>query len=81
MLHAMIRSEVNTLHFSSEVNRQNLQTLKQYIRETAREEGPVHLSIQLDHSDEEQPFRQQTRRWLEARAIHGGGFEAVVAAA
>ena len=39
MLHAVIRSGRDAMHFFAEVNGYNLQTLQQHVRQTSREDG------------------------------------------
>jgi hypothetical protein len=63
MLHAHIRTPRDAFHFIAEVNPYNLQTLRQHVRQSLREDGPLRLSVALDPAD--QPaFARYTARWL-----------------
>jgi len=79
MLHAVIRSEMNTVHFFSEVSRSNLEALREYVHDTAEAEGRVWLRMEVDE-EEEQEFRQQTQSWLQAWPVAKGEFEGVIPA-
>jgi hypothetical protein len=63
MMHATVRSQRGALHFIGEVNPYNLEVLRQYLRDTSREEGGVSLRIAVD-ADDQQAFAEQARRWL-----------------
>jgi len=74
MLHAVIRSENDTFHFFGEVSGYNLQTLRDHVRETTRDVGPVHLRVEIDH-DDQKVFRRYTGKWLPHLADAGATVE------
>ncbi len=70
MLHAVIRSDRDALHFFGEVSGYNLQTLRQYVRESRRDSGALHVRVEIEPGD--QPvFAKQTARWLSALVNRG----------
>lgn len=77
MLRAVIRSDQDALHFFAEVNGYNLQTLRQHVRQTARERGRVHLCVEIDPHDQA-TFAQYARRWLPALSKAGSAVEVTV---
>lgn len=63
MLHARIRTPHDAFHFIAEVNPYNLQTLRQHMRQSLREDGQLRISVAIDPAD--QPaFARYTARWL-----------------
>jgi len=63
MLHAEIRNGRDALHFFCEATAYNLQTLRQHVHDTAREEGHLQLRVQVDPADQE-TFDYYTQKWL-----------------
>lgn len=63
MLHARIRTLHDAFHFIAEVNPYNLQTLRQHVRQSLREDGPLRISVAIDPADEA-AFARYTARWL-----------------
>jgi hypothetical protein len=63
MLHARIRTPHDAFHFIAEVNPYNLQTLRQHVRQSLREDGPLRISVAIDPADEA-VFARYTARWL-----------------
>ena len=70
MLHAVIRSSRDAIHFFAEVNGYNLQTLQQHVRQSSRNDGPVHLRVEVDPHDRA-AFMRYTARWLRALSRRG----------
>lgn len=63
MLHARIGTQHDALHFIAEVNPYNLQTLRQHVRQSLRDDAQLKLSLAIDLAD--QPaFARYTARWL-----------------
>jgi len=77
MLHAVIRSSRDAMHFFAEVNGYNLQTLRQHVRQTNREDGPVHLRVEIDPHDQA-AFVHYSTRWLRALSQRGAAVEVEV---
>ena len=77
MLHAVIRSGRDAMHFFAEVNGYNLETLQQHVRQTSREDGPVHLRVEVDSHDQAAFVRYATR-WLRALSRRGAAVEVEV---
>ncbi len=77
MLHAVIRSGRDALHFIAEVNGYNLQTLRQHVRQTSREDGPVHLRVEID-ADDQAAFVHYANRWLRGLSQRGTAVEVEV---
>lgn len=78
MFHAHIRTAHDAFHLIAEVNSYNLQTLRQHMRQTIREDGQVKISVQIDSSD--QPaFARHTANWLPKLIEAGTQVEVVVA--
>ena len=63
MFHAHIRTAHDAFHFIAEVNSYNLQTLRQHVRQSIREEGALSISVQIDSSDQ-RAFARHTAAWL-----------------
>lgn len=64
MLHAVIRSgRDDAFHFFGEVSGYNLQTLRDHVRQTVREDGLVHLRVEIDPADRP-TFDRCTEKWL-----------------
>jgi hypothetical protein len=78
MLHAHIRTPHDAFHFIAEVNPYNLQTLRQHLRQSLREEGPLHVSLQIDPTDQS-AFARYTARWLPQIIAAGNAVEVNVA--
>ena len=51
MLHAVIRSGREALHFFGEVNPYNLQTLRDHVRQSAREDRTIQIRVEVDPKD------------------------------
>jgi hypothetical protein len=79
MLHAEIRSGRDAFHFIGEVSGYNLQTLREHVRQTAREDGAVHLRVNID-PDDQLAFRRYTGKWLPRLAAAGTTVEVNVTA-
>ncbi len=77
MLHAVIRSGNDAFHFFGEVSGYNLQTLREHVRESARDDGPVHLRVEIDSNDQK-TFRRYTGKWLPHLANAGATVEVEV---
>lgn len=77
MLHAVIRSGRDALHFFGEVSPYNLQTLRDHVRQTARESDAMHLRFEIARSDR-QTFAHYTERWLPALRQSGATVEVAV---
>jgi hypothetical protein len=65
MLHARIRTTHDAFHFIAEVNAYNLQTLRQHVRQSLREDGQLTISMRIDPSDQ-RAFERYTAPWLPA---------------
>jgi hypothetical protein len=63
MLHAVIRSDRDALHFFGEVSGYNLQTLRQYVRQSVRDGGPLQVRLEIE-TDDQTDFVKHTQRWL-----------------
>jgi hypothetical protein len=74
MLHAVIRSDRDALHFFGEVSGYNIQTLRQYVRESARDGGALQLRLEIE-ADDQSDFAKHTQRWLPALADAGAVVE------
>jgi hypothetical protein len=70
MIHAVIRSGHDAFHFFGEVSPYNIQTLRQHVRETAKESGQVHLRVEIDPEDHKE-FARCTGKWLPHMAGSG----------
>ena len=77
MLQAVIRSSRDAMHFFAEVNGYNLQILRQHVRQTSREDGPVHLRVEIDPHDQA-AFVHYTTRLLRALSQRGTAVEVEV---
>ena len=77
MLHAVIRSGRDAMHFFAEVNGYNLQTLQQHVRQSSREGGRVHLRVEVDPHDQA-AFARHSARWLRALSRRGTAVEVEV---
>lgn len=63
MLHARISTQYDSFHFIAEVNPYNLQTLRQHVRQSLRDDAQLKVSVAIDVAD--QPaFARYTARWL-----------------
>jgi hypothetical protein len=70
MLHAVVRSERSALHFLGEVSGYNLQTLRQYVRQSRQDGDTLHVRVEIERHD--QPaFIEHTERWWPALAKSG----------
>jgi hypothetical protein len=78
MLHARIRTPHDAFHFIAEVTPYNLQTLRQHVRQSLREDGQLTISMRIDPSDEI-PFALATSNWLPALIAAGARVELDVA--
>lgn len=76
MLYAVIRSGRDAFHFFGEVSGYNLQTLRQHVRQTLKEDADVHLRVELG-ADDHEPFTRHTRRWLPNLADAGVSIEVI----
>ncbi len=77
MLHAVIRSNRDALHFFGEVSGYNLQTLRQYVRQSTRDVGPLQIRLEIEPHD--QPaFAKHTASWLTALTNAGAVVEVEV---
>ena len=63
MFHARICTPHDAFHFIAEVTPYNLQTFRQHIRQSMREDGPLTISLQID-PDDRRRFARQTSGWL-----------------
>lgn len=63
MFHAHIRTPHDAFHFIAEVNPYNLQTLRQHVRQSLREDGALKISVLIDPPDQ-RAFARYTARWL-----------------
>ena len=63
MFHARIRTPNDVFHLIAEVNSYNLQTLRQHLRQSLREDGSLQISVLLDPGDQ-RAFARYTSRWL-----------------
>jgi len=70
MLYAVIRSERDAFHFFGEVSGYNLQTVRQHVRGTAADGGPVHVRFEIEPKDQA-AFERHARRWLAALGAKG----------
>jgi hypothetical protein len=70
MLHAVIRSDRSALHFFGEVNGYNVQTLRQYARHSAADDGALQVHLRIAANDRP-AFVKHTRRWLRGLARAG----------
>lgn len=78
MFHAHVRTAHDAFHLIAEVNSYNLQTLRQHMRQSIREDGQVKISVRIDSSD--QPaFARHTANWLPKLIAAGTQVEVVVA--
>ncbi len=77
MLYAVIRSPRDALHFFGEVSGYNLQTLRQYVRQSTQDGGPLHMRVQIE-PDDEPVFAKHTHRWLPALTDAGAAVEVEV---
>jgi hypothetical protein len=77
MLHAVIRSRHDALHFFGEVNPYNLQTLRDHARQSAREDDTLHVRFEIAGSDR-QTFARYTDKWLGALQQSGASVEVAV---
>jgi hypothetical protein len=78
MLHAHIRTAHDAFHFIAEVNPYNLQTLRQHVNQSLREDGQLTISMQIDSADEA-VFARHAARWLPALIEAGTAVELGVA--
>jgi hypothetical protein len=63
MLHARIGTQSDAFHFIAEVNPYNVQTLRQHVRQSLRDDAQLKVSVAIDLAD--QPaFGRLTARWL-----------------
>jgi hypothetical protein len=67
MLHAVIQSDRDAFHFIGEVSAYNLQTLRQHVRQTAKEDGAVQLWVEIDPGDV-RTFERYADKWLSGLA-------------
>ncbi|HUI28289.1 MAG TPA: hypothetical protein VL403_19570 [Candidatus Kryptonia bacterium] len=77
MLHAVIRSGRDALHFFGEVSPYNLQTLRDHVRQSARESDPLHLRFEIARSDRS-AFAHYTEGWLPKLRKSGATVEVAV---
>jgi len=63
MFHARICTAHDAFHFIAEVTPYNLQTFRQHIRQSIRENGPLTISLQID-PDDRRNFARHTAHWL-----------------
>ena len=68
MLHAVIQSGDQAVHFYGEVNGYNLQTLRQFVRSADADRQGVRLLLKID-SDDRSTFDFYSHRWLQR--LHG----------
>jgi hypothetical protein len=78
MLHAVIRSGREALHFFGEVNPYNLQTLRDHVRQSVREHQPVQVRVEIDPRDR-LAFDQLASKWL--LSVQGSGAAVEIAVA
>ncbi len=64
MLHAVIQSGEQAVHFYGEVNGYNLQTLREFVRDSDVGSPGVRLSLKIDPEDQG-VFNAHSRRWLQ----------------
>ena len=79
MLHARIRTPHDAFHFIAEVTPYNLQTLRQHVRQSLREDGQLTISMRIDPADEI-AFALATSHWLPALIAAGARVELDVVA-
>ena len=77
MLHAVIRSDHDALHFFGEVSGYNLQTLRQYVRQGTRDGGTLQVRVEIE-SDDQPVFAKHTAKWLPALVNSGARIEVEV---
>ncbi|HVN87598.1 MAG TPA: hypothetical protein VMW17_22405 [Candidatus Binatia bacterium] len=77
MLHAVIRSARDALHFFGEVSPYNLQTLRDHARQSARDAEALHLRFEIARSDR-RAFNRYTERWLPSLKQSGVTVEVAV---
>jgi hypothetical protein len=77
MLHAVIRSTHDALHFFGEVTPYNLQTLRDHVTQSTREDDPIHLRVEIARSDRP-AFARYTEKWLPALKQTGATVEIAV---
>ncbi len=70
MLHAVIRSNRDALHFFGEVSDYNLQTLRQYVRQSRQDCGPLNIRMEIEPSDRP-AFAKHTSRWVSGLVRRG----------
>lgn len=70
MFHVRISTEQGALNFIAEVNSYNLQTLRQHVKESLRDDRTLSLSVELEPSDQ-RAFTRYTAGWL-PRLIKAG---------
>ena len=70
MLHAVIRTDRDALHFFGEVSDYNLQTLRQYVRQSTQDCGPLNVRVEIEPSDRP-AFAKLTAKWLSALVSRG----------
>ena len=63
MFHARICTSLDAFHLIAEVTPYNLQTLRQHVHQSIRENGPLTISLQIDPSDR-RSFARHTAHWL-----------------
>lgn len=63
MLHAVIRSDHDALHFIGEVNLYNLETVEQHVRSYLKEGDRLELRFEVDPKDRRR-FEQQAGPFL-----------------
>jgi len=77
MLHAVIRSGHDALHFFGEVSPYNLQTLRDHVRQSSRESDELHVRFEIGRSDR-QTFAHYTDNWLPELRQSGARVEVAV---
>ena len=70
MLHAVIRSNRDALHFFGEVSGYNLETLRHYVRQSTRDGDTLRVRVEIE-PDDQPAFAKHTARWLPALANAG----------
>ena len=77
MLHAVIRSDRDALHFFGEVSGYNLQTLRQYVRQSNQDCDTLHIRVEIE-PDDQPAFATHAASWLPALTHAGAVVEVEV---